>query len=87
MQVVFGVVHVPPHVGAGEPPEQVSTQKHPPSAMQLAFGWLHVPPHSGKPLPPLQEGGRHIAGNPGRGPTHVQSGGQSPPQGSVGGSA
>jgi hypothetical protein len=38
MQVVFGVVHVPPHVGAGEPPEQVSMQKQAPTSMQLVFG-------------------------------------------------
>lgn len=45
-----------------------------------AFGSLHVPSQVGPPLPPSQNGGRHIAGTPGRGPTQVQPGGQSPPQ-------
>ena len=87
-QVVFGVVHVPPHVGAGEPPEHVSRQKQFPLMLtQLSFGWLQVPPHAGKPLPPSQDGGMHKAGRFGRGPTHVHPGGQVPPQASVGGSA
>lgn len=85
MQVVLGVVQVPPHVGNGLPPEQCSMQKHAPSAVQVAFG-PQVPSHVGKPLPPSQNGGRQVAGKPGRGPTQVQPGGHVPPHGPTGGS-
>ena len=86
--MVFGVVHVPPHSGAGEPPEQVSRQKQKPlNATQLVFGSLQVPPQAGKPLPPSHDGGLQSAGRLGCGGTQVQSGGQVPPQASVGGSA
>ena len=84
---MFGVLHVPPHVGNGLPPEQVSRQKHapPPIGVHVAFGSLQVPSHD-EPVPPLQYGGTQNAGMPGAGPTQFQPGGQSPPQASTGGS-
>lgn len=47
--------------------------------------WLHVPSHAGAPLPPAQNGGRHVSGKPGAGPTQFQPSGQVPPHGGGGG--
>jgi len=88
-QIEFAPLHVPPQVGNGSPPEQCSTQMHVllPRAVQLTFGT--PPPHESTAhagASPPQNGGTHIAGNPGTGPTHVQRSGHSRPQGLGGGS-
>lgn len=89
-QVVPGDEQVPPQVGNGSPPEQCSTQMHAllPRVVQVSYGLppAHDPSHTGAPLPPLQNGGTHVSGKPGTGPTHVQPSGHSPPQGGGGGS-
>jgi hypothetical protein len=61
-------------------------QKHkPPIERHSVPAWLHVPSHVGAPLPPEQNGGRHISGKPGAGPTQLQPSGQVPPHGGGGG--